>query len=325
MDLHSRIYVAGHTGLVGSAIMRRLAACGYGSIITRQHSELDLTKQGDVDEFFAAEKPEYIFMAAAKVGGIRANSSFPADFSYENLMMECNVLHSAHKYNAKKLLFMGSACIYPKDCPQPIKEDSLLTGIPDASVEGYALAKITGLKLCEYFNRQHGTNFIGVVPTNVYGPNDNFDLQASHVLAAILRKTNEAMINSNPCIELWGTGKARRDFMFSDDLADACVYLMENYSGSELINIGTGSDISIADLAQLIKKVTGYIGDIIYDTSKPDGMKQRLLDVSRLEGLGWKSKTSLEAGICKTYEWYLGSFGSPDQATKPVQGRAAGN
>ena len=319
MDLNSRIYVTGHTGLVGSAIVRRLAARGYNNIITRRHSELDLINQSAVEEFFAAEKPEYIFMAAARVGGIMANSSFPADFSYENLMMECNVIHSAYRNHTKKLLFMGSACIYPGDCPQPIKEYSLLAGIPDATVEGYAMAKIAGLKLCEYFNRQYGTNFIGVVPTNVYGLNDNYDLQSSHVLAAILRKTHEAKINSTPYIELWGTGKARRDFIFADDLADACIYMMESYNGSELVNIGTGSDISIADLAQVIKEIVGYKGDIRYDTSKPDGMKRRLLDTSRLEGLGWKSKTDLETGIRKTYEWYLGSIGQHDPVTKPAR------
>lgn len=317
MDLHSRIYVAGHTGLVGSAIVRHLASRGYDNILTRSHAQLDLIKQKDVEDFFAAERPEYVFMAAAKVGGIRANYSSPADFTYENLVMEYNVLSSAYKHHAKKLLFMGSACIYPRDCPQPIKEESLLTGVLETTVEGYALAKITGLKLCEYFNRQYGTNFIGIVPTNVYGPNDNFDLQNSHVLTAILRKTHEAKINGVPYIELWGTGKPRRDFIYTDDLADACVYLMENYDGRELINIGTGSDVAIDELSQLIRDVISYEGEVRYDISKPDGMKQRLLDVTRLEGLGWRSKTGLKAGIRKTYEWYLENIGQPLPAASP--------
>lgn len=307
MDLNGKIYVTGHTGLVGSAIVRNLTARGYDNIVTRSHSELDLTKQKDTDDFFAFEKPEFVFMAAARVGGIKANYSYPADFLYENLMIECNVLHSAFKHGVKKLIFLASACVYPKDCPGPIKEEALLTGPPETTVEGYALAKTAGLKMCELYNRQYGTSFIGAIPANVYGPNDNFDLQRSHVLAAVLRKTHEAKAADSPYIELWGTGKARRDFIYADDLADACVYLMESYDGSEFVNIGTGSDISIAELAQLIGKITGYRGGIRYDTTKPDGMKQRLLDVTRLNSLGWKSRTDLETGIAKTYEWYLNS------------------
>jgi GDP-L-fucose synthase len=305
MDKQSKIYVAGHRGLVGSAIMRKLLHSGYGNIITRTRKELDLTIQRDVHAFFEAEKPEYVFLAAAKVGGIHANRSFPADFTYENLMIESNVISGACQSQVKKLLFLGNSCAYPANCPQPILEEYLLSGSLEPTIEGYALAKIVGLKMCQYFNRQYGTDFISIMPTNVYGPHDNFDLQTSHVLSALLRKTHEAKAANLPQIEIWGTGKPLRDFLYADDLADACVFLMENYDGNEFFNAGTGKDITIAELAQIIKKVVGYEGELVFDTSKPDGMHRKLLDVSKLKQLGWMYKTDLEEGIRETYSWYL--------------------
>jgi GDP-L-fucose synthase len=305
MDKQSKIYVAGHRGLVGSAIMRKLLHSGYGNIITRTRKELDLTIQRDVHAFFEAEKPEYVFLAAAKVGGIHANRSFPADFTYENLMIESNVISGACQSQAKKLLFLGNSCAYPANCPQPILEEYLLSGSLEPTIEGYALAKIVGLKMCQYFNRQYGTDFISIMPTNVYGPHDNFNLQTSHVLSALLRKTHEAKAANLPQIEIWGTGKPLRDFLYADDLADACVFLMENYDGNEFFNAGTGKDITIAELAQIIKKVVGYEGELVFDTSKPDGMHRKLLDVAKLKQLGWTYKTDLEEGIRETYSWYL--------------------
>jgi GDP-L-fucose synthase len=305
MDKQSKIYVAGHRGLVGSAIMRKLLHSGYGNIITRTRKELDLTIQRDVHAFFEAEKPEYVFLAAAKVGGIHANRSFPADFTYENLMIESNVISGACQSQVKKLLFLGNSCAYPANCPQPILEEHLLSGSLEPTIEGYALAKIVGLKMCQYFNRQYGTDFISIMPTNVYGPHDNFDLQTSHVLSALLRKTHEAKAANLPQIEIWGTGKPLRDFLYADDLADACVFLMENYDGNEFFNAGTGKDITIAELAQIIKKVVGYEGELVFDTSKPDGMHRKLLDVAKLKQLGWTYKTDLEEGIRETYSWYL--------------------
>jgi GDP-L-fucose synthase len=305
MDKQSKIYVAGHRGLVGSAIMRKLLHSGYGNIITRTRKELDLTIQRDVHAFFEAEKPEYVFLAAAKVGGIHANRSFPADFTYENLMIESNVISGACQSQAKKLLFLGNSCAYPANCPQPILEEYLLSGSLEPTIEGYALAKIVGLKMCQYFNRQYGTDFISIMPTNVYGPHDNFDLQTSHVLSALLRKTHEAKAANLPQIEIWGTGKPLRDFLYADDLADACIFLMENYDGDEFFNAGTGKDITIAELAQIIKKVVGYEGELVFDTSKPDGMHRKLLDVAKLKQLGWTYKTDLEEGIRETYSWYL--------------------
>jgi GDP-L-fucose synthase len=305
MDKQSKIYVAGHRGLVGSAIMRKLLHSGYGNIITRTRKELDLTIQRDVHAFFEAEKPEYVFLAAAKVGGIHANRSFPADFTYENLMIESNVISGACQSQVKKLLFLGNSCAYPANCPQPILEEYLLSGSLEPTIEGYALAKIVGLKMCQYFNRQYGTDFISIMPTNVYGPHDNFDLQTSHVLSALLRKTHEAKAANLPQIEIWGTGKPLRDFLYADDLADACVFLMENYDGNEFFNAGTGKDITIAELAQIIKKVVGYEGELVFDTSKPDGMHRKLLDVAKLKQLGWTYKTDLEEGIRETYSWYL--------------------
>lgn len=304
MNKDSKIYVAGHRGLVGSAIMRKLQQEGYTNIITRTHKELDLTSQAQTQEFFKKEKPEYVFLAAAKVGGIHANNTYPADFAYINIMIESNVIKASYDYGVKKLLFLGSSCIYPKLCPQPIKEEYLLTGPLEKTNEAYAIAKIAGLKMCQYFNRQYGTNYISVMPTNLYGPNDNFDLETSHVLPALIRKFHEAKINNKPYVEVWGTGTPRREFLHVDDLADATVYLMNNYDENEPLNIGTGKDITIKELAELIKEIVGYEGEIKFDTTKPDGTPRKLLDVSRLHATGWKHKIELREGIKQTYEWF---------------------
>ena len=304
MEKDSRIYVAGHNGLVGSAIYRKLQQEGYANIICRTHKELDLCNQAAVEDFFKQERPEYVFLAAAKVGGIMANNTYPAEFIYINLAIEVNVIHCAYKYGVKKLLFLGSSCIYPKHSPQPIKEEYLLTGALEPTNEPYAIAKIAGIKMCQSYNRQYGTNFISTMPTNLYGPGDNFDLETSHVLPALIRKFHEAKL-SGTSVTLWGTGTPRREFLYVDDLADACLFLMDNYDGNEIINVGVGKDISIKELAELISDVVGYKGEIIYDTSKPDGMPVKRLDVSRINSLGWYAKTSLKEGIEKTYQWYL--------------------
>ena len=304
MNKDSKIYVAGHRGLVGSAIMRKLQQEGYTNIITRTHKELDLTNQAQTQEFFKKEKPEYVFLAAAKVGGIHANNTYPADFAYINTMIESNVIKASYDYGVNKLLFLGSSCIYPKLCPQPIKEEYLLTGPLEKTNEAYAIAKIAGLKMCQYFNRQYGTNYISVMPTNLYGPNDNFDLETSHAFAALLRKFHEAKINNKPYVEVWGTGTPRREFLHVDDLADAVVYLMNNYDENEPLNIGTGKDVTIKELAELIKEVVGYEGEIKFDTTKPDGTPRKLLDVSRLHNAGWEHKITLREGIENTYEWF---------------------
>ena len=304
MDKTSKIYVAGHTGLVGSAIMRKLESEGYTNIITRTFEELDLTDQKATLEFFDKERPEYVFLAAAKVGGIQANSLYPADFIYINLMIECNVIKASHEFGVKKLLFLGSSCIYPKMAPQPIKEEYLLSGYLEETNEPYALAKISGLKMCQYFNKQYGTNFISVMPTNLYGPNDNFDLNTSHVLPALIRKFHEAKINNAPYVEIWGTGTPKREFLFVDDLADACLFLMKNYSGNDFFNIGTGEDVTIRELAELIGEVVGYNGELKFDTSKPDGTPRKLLDVSRIHEAGWRHKTELLNGLKRTCEWF---------------------
>ena len=304
MNKDSKIYVAGHRGLVGSAIMRKLQQEGYTNIITRTHKELDLTNQAQTQEFFEKEKPEYVFLAAAKVGGIHANNTYPADFAYINIMIESNVIKASYDYGVKKLLFLGSSCIYPKLCPQPIKEEYLLTGPLEKTNEAYAIAKIAGLKMCQYFNRQYGTNYISVMPTNLYGPNDNFDLETSHVLPALIRKFHEAKIDNKPYVEVWGTGTPRREFLHVDDLADAVIYLMNNYDENEPLNIGTGKDITIKELAELIKEIVGYEGEIKFDTTKPDGTPRKLLDVSRLHATGWKHKIELREGIQSTYEWF---------------------
>jgi len=304
LEKNSKIYVAGHRGLVGSALVRSLQSEGYTNIITKSFSELDLTCQKAVEEFFRQEKPDYVFMAAAKVGGIHANNSYRAEFIYDNLQIQNNVIHFSYLNGVKKLLFLGSSCIYPKFAPQPMKEEYLLTGELEYTNEPYAIAKIAGIKMCQAYNDQYGTNFISVMPTNLYGINDNFDLNNSHVLPALVRKFHEASQADAPSVTVWGTGEPKREFLFVDDLADACVFLMNNYNGSEIVNIGTGEDISIKELACLIKETTGYEGEIVFDTSKPDGTPRKLLDVSRLSSLGWKYKTPLKEGIAKTLEWY---------------------
>jgi GDP-L-fucose synthase len=305
MQKDSKIFVAGYRGLVGSALVRNLRSQGYNNLILHTHGELDLCDGLAVKEFFETEKPEYVFLAAAKVGGIWANSHYPADFIYSNLSIQVNIIHNAYLTGVKKLLFLGSSCIYPKFAPQPMKEDYLLTGQLEPTNEPYAVAKIAGIKMCESYNKQFGTNYISVMPTNLYGINDNFDLENSHVLPALLRKFHEAKINNSQEMVVWGSGTPRREFMYVDDLADACVFLMNNYDDSELINIGVGTDISIRELAILMKEITGYNGEIVFDSSKPDGMAQKLLDVGKLNGLGWRAKTGLAEGIEATYKWYV--------------------
>lgn len=305
MEKNAKIYVAGHRGMVGSAIVRALKNQGYTNIITRTSKELDLRRQIDVEEFFASEKPDYVFLAAAKVGGILANNEAPADFMYDNMILEMNVIHEAYKNNVKKLMFLGSSCIYPRMAPQPMKEDCLLTSELEKTNEAYALAKISGLKYCEYLNRQYNTDFISVMPTNLYGPNDNYHPEHSHVLPALIRRFHEAKENNLNEVVIWGTGTPLREFLYVDDLADACVYLMNTYSGNETVNLGTGKELSIKELAELVKKVVGFKGNITFDTTKPDGTPRKLLDVSKLEKLGWKYKTELEDGIKLAYEDFL--------------------
>jgi len=305
MDKDKKIYVAGHRGMVGSAIVRKLKNLGFNNIITKTSSELDLRRQSEVEKFFDEERPELVFLAAAKVGGIHANHTYPADFLYDNLLIEANVIHSAYKYKTEKLLFLGSSCIYPKMAPQPIKEEYLLTGELEPTNEAYAIAKITGIELCKFYRKQYGCNFISAMPTNLYGINDNFDLQNSHVLPALLRKFHEAKLNNQNEVIMWGTGKPKREFLYVDDLADACIHLMEYYSGAEHVNIGTGEDIEIIELAKIIKRIVGFEGQIVNDLTKPDGTPRKLLDVSLLSELGWKYKVDLEGGISRVYEWYL--------------------
>lgn len=305
MAKNAKIYVAGHRGMVGSAIVRRLKSEGYTNIIARSSKELDLRRQVEVEHFFSDEKPDYVFLAAAKVGGILANDTYPADFLYDNMIIEMNVIKAAFDNDVKKLMFLGSSCIYPRLAPQPMKEDYLLTGELEKTNEAYALAKISGLKYCQYLNRQYGTNYISVMPTNLYGPNDNYHPKNSHVLPALIRRIHEAKVAGTPSVTVWGTGKVMREFLYVDDLADACLYLMNNYSGDETVNIGTGKEISIEDLAVLVKRIVGYEGRIVYDTSKPDGTPRKLLDISKLEKLGWHYKTELEEGITLTYQDFL--------------------
>lgn len=307
----AKIFVAGHRGLVGSAIKRGLESRGYSNIITRTSKELDLCIQADVTKFFAAERPEYVFLAAAKVGGIHANNTYPAEFIYKNLIIEANVIHEAYLQGVKKLLFLGSSCIYPKMAPQPLKEEYLLTGPLEATNEAYAIAKIAGLKMCEFYNRQYGTDFMSVMPTNLYGPNDNFDLETSHVLPALIRKFYEAKISNALAVEIWGSGTPKREFLHVDDLADACVYLMEHHTHQEIgtfVNIGCGKEITIADLAEMIKDTTRFQGKLRFNLEKPDGTPQKLLDISKMRNLGWEAKISLSEGIRMTYEGYVGGI-----------------
>jgi len=305
MEKDSKIYIAGHRGMVGSAIARGLAKKGFENIVTRTSSELDLRSQQAVADFFADEKPEYVFLAAAKVGGILANNTYRGEFLYDNLMMEANVVHSAHLNGVKKLMFLGSSCIYPKMAPQPLREDYLLTGLLEETNEPYAIAKIAGIKLCEAYHDQYGSNFISVMPTNLYGYGDNYDLNNSHVLPALIRKFHEAKEENKPFVQAWGTGSPMREFLFADDLAEACLFLMETYNGRELVNIGTGEDLSIKALTELVAETTGYEGEIRWDTTKPDGTPRKLMDVSKLHGLGWKHTIELPQGIALAYEDFL--------------------
>jgi len=302
MNTNSKIYIAGHRGMVGSAILRNLQQKGFTNFAFRSSAELDLRDQKQVADFFALEKPEYVFLAAAKVGGIQANNIYRADFLYDNLMIQNNVIHSAFVNKVTKLMFLGSSCIYPKLAPQPLKEEYLLSGYLEDTNEPYAIAKIAGIKLCESYRRQHGCNFISVMPTNMYGPNDNYNLSNSHVLPALIRKFHEAKENKIPFVEMWGTGSPLREFLHADDLGDACVYLMQNYNGQQHVNIGTGTDLSIKDLALMIKKIVGFEGEIVHDLSKPDGTPRKLMDVSYLHSLGWKHRIELEEGIRSVYE-----------------------
>lgn len=308
MKRDSRVYVAGHRGLAGSAILGRLESSGHEHLITRTRNEVDLRDARAVEGLFENEKPEYVFLAAARVGGILANDTYPVDFLQDNLRMELNVIEAAHRHGVEKLLFLGSSCIYPKFAPQPMKEEHLLTGELEPTNEPYAIAKIAGIELCQAYNRQHGTDYVSVMPTNLYGPGDNFDLRTSHVLPALIRKFHEAKERGEESVTVWGTGEPRREFLHVDDLADACVYLMDNYSGSEIVNIGVGEDISIRELAELVREVVGYGGGIVHDTTKPDGAPRKLLDVSRLRGLGWEAGVPLRRGVEETYGWFVESY-----------------
>ncbi len=305
MQADSKIYVAGHRGMVGSAIVRELKRQGYSHIVTRTHAELDLTRQDAVEAFFAAERPEYVFLAAAKVGGIVANQSALADFMYENMMLEMNVIHAAWQNGCRKLEFLGSSCIYPRLAPQPMKEDCLLTSALEKTNEAYALAKISGLKYCEFLNRQYGTDFISVMPTNLYGPNDNYHPTHSHVLPALIRRFHEAKVEGLPSVTCWGDGSPLREFLYVDDLANLCVFLMNHYSGNETVNAGTGQELSIAELTRLVAKTVGYEGEICWDTTKPNGTPRKLLDVSKARALGWEARTPLEEGIRLAYDDFL--------------------
>ena len=304
MKHSDKIFVAGHRGMVGSAICRKLQQEGYSQIITRTSKELDLTDQKAVNDFFEKEKPQFVFLAAAKVGGIHANNTYRADFLYRNLMIESNVIHAAHMYGVEKLLFLGSSCIYPKLAPQPLQEDSLLTGTLEYTNEPYAIAKIAGIKMCEAYRDQYGSNFISAMPTNLYGPNDNYDLQNSHVLPALIRKFHEAKINQSPSVEVWGTGSPLREFLHVDDLAEACYFLMQHYNDKQFVNVGCGEDLSIKSLAEMIQSIVGFQGELIWNTEKPDGTPRKLMDVSKIKGLGWSPKINLAQGITAVYSEY---------------------
>lgn len=310
LEKHTRIYVAGHRGMVGSAIERRLTAAGYANVAVHSHDELDLTNQADVFAFLREERPDFIFLAAGRVGGIHANNTYRADFIYRNLMIEANVIHGAWLAGVPRLLFIGSSCIYPRECPQPIQEDYLLTGPLEKTNEPYALAKIAGVKLCESYNTQYGTSYFSVMATNLYGPNDNYDPENSHVLPALIRKAHEAKVSGRNELVVWGSGAPRREFMYVDDMADACVFLMEEGIADGLINIGTGQDLTIRELARMVMEVVGFDGEIRFDSSKPDGTPRKLLDVGRLNAMGWRAKTGLREGIEKAYQDYLQRFGS---------------
>lgn len=316
LDRNGKLYVAGHRGLVGSALVRRLKKDGFTNIVTRTHAELDLTRQRDVEDFFAEEKPDYVILAAAKVGGIYANNTYPADFIMENLQIICNVIDAAHKNKVKKLLFLGSSCIYPKECPQPIKEEYLLSDYLEQTNEAYALAKISGLKMCSYYKRQYGDNFISVMPCNLYGPEDNFDLQNSHVLPALLRKFHEAKLRGDKTVTVWGSGTPLREFLHVDDLADACLFLMDHYEGEDFFNVGSGKEVTILELTQMIQKITGLEGELIMDGSKPDGTMRKVVDISRLQQLGWEPKIELEDGIRATYNWFCAKYETGDFAQR---------
>lgn len=305
MNKVDKIYVAGHRGLVGSAVVRRLKSEGFSNILTRTRDELDLQDAQAVKEFFRAEKPDYVVLAAARVGGIKANMTYPSEFLYQNLQIQNNVMWSALKNDVKKLLFLGSSCIYPRNCPQPMKEEYFMEGVPEPTNEAYAIAKIAGMKLCEYINNQHKKDFISCMPTNVYGEGDNFDLESSHVIPALMRRMHEAKVANVPEVVIWGSGNSRREFLHCDDLADAIYWLMQNYDTNQFINIGTGTDISIKELAKCIRNVTGYKGKLVFDDSKPDGMPKKLLDVGRLHSLGWKHKIDFMNGLGSTYKWFL--------------------
>ncbi len=299
-----KIYVAGHRGLVGSAIVRNLQAKGFRNVIGRTHKELDLTNQAQVRAFFEDQRPDVVVLAAAKVGGINANNTTPAEFAYENMQIQCNVIKCCHDFQVKKLLFLGSTCIYPKMAPQPIPEDALLTGPLEATNEAYAIAKIAGLEMCKFYKRQYGDDFISCMPTNLYGPYDNYDLSGSHVMPAMIRKFHEAKVSAAPTVELWGTGTPLREFLYVDDMADACVFLLEHYSGEQHVNIGTGKEVTIAQLAEMVKKTVGYEGEIVWNSEMPDGTPRKLTDVSKLHGLGWTHKVELEEGIALAYQWF---------------------
>jgi GDP-L-fucose synthase len=305
MNKHDKIYIAGHRGMVGSAILRKLEREGYDNFVFRTSGELDLRVQSEVDEFFQSERPAYVFLAAAKVGGIISNNTYRAEFMYDNMMIQNNIIHSSYLHGVKKLMFLGSSCIYPRLAPQPLKEEYLLTGLLEPTNEPYAIAKIAGIKMCEAYHAQYGCNFISVMPTNLYGTNDNYDLHNSHVLPALIRKMHEAKLNSAPSVTIWGTGKPLREFLHADDLADACYYLMQNYDRPDFVNVGVGEDISILDLALLIKEIVGYEGTIQQDLSKPDGTPRKLMDVSKLTGLGWKAKVTLREGIERVYREFV--------------------
>lgn len=305
LNKDAKIYIAGHRGMAGSSIYRRMKAEGYRNFILETSQNLDLRRQQEVENFFIQEKPEYVILAAAKVGGIMANIQSPASFIYDNLMIQNNIIHSSYLNGVQKLLFLGSSCIYPRSAPQPMKEEYLLDGKVESTNEGYAIAKIAGIKLCEMYNRQYGTDYISVMPCNLYGYGDNFDPVRSHVVPALIRKFHEAKVEHYSEVTVWGSGNARRELLFADDMADACVFLLESYSGNGFFNIGTGSDVSVRELAELVQETVGYEGKIVYDTSKPDGMPQKLMDVSKLKQTGWVYKTELKEGLSKTYQWYL--------------------